>query len=242
MRIPRLHGEIERRLLVNYRVTPEAIAPLLPDPFRPQLHNGYAVAGICLIRLGALRPAGLPAVVGMRSENAAHRVAVEWDDGGERRSGVWIPRRDSNSRLTVALGGRAFPGEHHHARFEVHETDERLRVAFAADDRSARVSVDVEVDEDLHDSTLFTSLAEASAFFEQGAVGWSATTDPARHDGLRLQTHGWAVQPVRVRAASSTFFADPVSCPPGSAVLDNALLMRRVPVDWDSLPSLYATA
>ncbi|WP_229119540.1 DUF2071 domain-containing protein [Enemella evansiae] len=214
MRIPRLHGEIERRLLVNYRVTPEFIAPLLPAPFRPQLRNGYAVAGICLIRLGALRPSGLPAMFGMRSENAAHRIAVEWDGpGGEQRAGVWIPRRDSNSRLTVALGGRAFPGEHHHARFDVHETDQRLRVAFAADDGTAQVGVDVAVDDDLPESLLFGSLAEASAFFEQGAIGWSATRDPARHDGLRLRTIGWRVEPVQVRVAQSTFFDDPERYP-----------------------------
>ncbi|WP_179258020.1 DUF2071 domain-containing protein [Enemella evansiae] len=242
MRIPRLRGEIERRLLVNYRVTPEAIAPLLPAPFRPQLHNGYAVAGICLIRLGSLRPAGLPAVFGMRSENAAHRIAVEWDEAGEPRAGVWIPRRDSDSRLTVALGGRAFPGEHHHAHFEVHESDRRLRVAFAADDGTARVSVDVAVDEELPESLLFASLAEASAFFEQGAVGWSATRDPVRHDGLRLRTTGWRVEPVQVRTVHSTFFEDPARFPPGTAMLDNALLMRRVPVDWESLTSLSATA
>jgi hypothetical protein len=48
-------------------------------PFRPQLVHGWAVAGICLIRLGRLRPSRVPSAVGLRSENAAHRIAVEWD-------------------------------------------------------------------------------------------------------------------------------------------------------------------
>jgi uncharacterized protein YqjF (DUF2071 family) len=73
---------IERRLLVNYRVDPEVAASLLPAPLRPQLLNGWAVAGICLIRLGRLRPSWAPRWAGMRTENAAHRVAVEWDGTG----------------------------------------------------------------------------------------------------------------------------------------------------------------
>ena len=41
---------IERRLLVNYRVDPGVARSLLPAPLRPQVVNGWAVAGICLIR------------------------------------------------------------------------------------------------------------------------------------------------------------------------------------------------
>src|SRR4051794_8558964 len=101
-----MSGEIERRLLVNYRVDPAALAGLLPTGLRPQLVDGQAAAGICLIRLGSLRPKGLPAWVGITTENAAHRIAVEWDDKDGTRTGVFIPRRDSDSRLTVLLGGR----------------------------------------------------------------------------------------------------------------------------------------
>src|SRR5579863_426820 len=81
MRIPRITGLIKRRFLVNYRVEPAVIQTLLPDPLRPKLHEGHAVAGICLIRLEEVRPTGLPAFLGMASENAAHRIAVEWRDG-----------------------------------------------------------------------------------------------------------------------------------------------------------------
>lgn len=68
---------IERRLLVNFRLDPEAAARILPAGMRPDLVHGYAVGGICLIRLAKLRPVGFPSVVGIRTENAAHRIAVE---------------------------------------------------------------------------------------------------------------------------------------------------------------------
>ena len=69
MKLPELAAVVERRLLVNYRVDPDVAARLVPPPFRPQLVRGWAVAGICLIRLGRLRPRGLPSAVGLRSEN-----------------------------------------------------------------------------------------------------------------------------------------------------------------------------
>jgi hypothetical protein len=101
----RLDAVVERRLLVNHRTEPEVTGRLLPGNLRPQLHNGYAVAGICLIRLGQLRLKGLPAV-GLRSENAAHRIAVEWDTPDGVATGVHIPRRDTNSLANVAVHAR----------------------------------------------------------------------------------------------------------------------------------------
>lgn len=241
MRIPVMAATVERRLLLNYRVDPAVVAPLLPAPLRPRLAGGAAVAGICLIRLGDLRPAGLPAAVGVRTENAAHRIAVTWDGpaGGPPRTGVYIPQRQSASRLTVALGGRLFPGRHERARFTVRDGDGagELRVAFATAGGTA-VDVTVAETDDWPASALFGGLAEASEFFRGGGAGFSATRDPRRLDGLDLRTAGWAVRPAVVTRATSTFYDDPALFPPGSARLDVALVMRRLPVSWHTLPSM----
>ena len=47
VQIPVIQGVIERRILVNYRVDPAVLAAQLPAPFRPQLVDGWAMAGIC---------------------------------------------------------------------------------------------------------------------------------------------------------------------------------------------------
>jgi hypothetical protein len=52
---------------------------------------------------------------------------------------MFIPRRDSNSSVNVALGGRFFPGVHHAATFRVAETKEELRVTFASRDHDAPI-------------------------------------------------------------------------------------------------------
>ena len=238
MRMPAVRGVIERRILVNYRVDPDVAAARLPAPFRPKLVNGHAMAGICLIRLKRVRPAFLPIPVGIGSENAAHRFAVEWDAGGERRGGVYIPRRDTSSRLNALVGGRVFPGEHHHARFAVEETGrdagERLSVSFESADGGASLAVDVHAADRLPDGSTFPSLAAASAFFEAGALGYSATSAPGRFDGLELRCDTWAVRPLAVDRVRSSYFEDPALFPSGSVEFDHALLMRDIPHEWHS--------
>ena len=103
MRIPVIRGLIDRRILVNYRVKPDVLARLLPKPFRLKLVNGMGMAGVCLIRLKHVRPKFLPAFLGISSENAAHRIAVEWDQNGETKQGVFVPRRDTSSRINTLL-------------------------------------------------------------------------------------------------------------------------------------------
>jgi hypothetical protein len=233
-------GDVERRLLVNYRIDPDVVASLLPAPFRPHVVNGYAVAGICLIRLGSMRPAGLPARVGLTSESAAHRFAVVWDTPDGPQTGVYIPRRDSDSLLNVAVGGRLYPGVLHRARFEVAETDDEIRVAFTSRDASAAVSVAVRVTDALPDSRLFADTAAASAFFEGGSIGFSDTREASRFDGLELHTAAWKVEPGVAVTAESSFFADRALFPAGSVELDCALVMRQVPVRWQPLAPLRA--
>ncbi len=240
MRLPTIEGVIERRLLLNYRVDPVVIQRLLPAPFRPQLHGGFAVAGICLIRMGDLRPHRLPRWTGLRSEGAAHRVAVEWDTDDGPATGVYIPRRDTSSIANMAVGGRLYPGEHHRARFTVEESPTRICVALDALDRSTRVSVEVTLADELSDSTLFANLAEASRFFALGSVGYSATKDPHRFDGLGLQTRSWRVEAGTMDRAQSSFFDDQSLFPQGSATLDCALVMRGVPVVWRAMDPLTA--
>ena len=232
-------GVVERRLLVNYRADPEVTARLVPAPLRPQVVNGWAVAGICLLRLGHLRLRGVPGGLGLRSENAAHRIAVEWDTADGVASGVYIPRRDSGSLMNVLAGGRLFPGRHHRARFDTHETAEELRVGFAGADGAASARVHVRTVDRWPDSRLFADLDEASSFFRRGAIGYSATDDGRRLDGIALRTNAWQVEPVEIVDAQSAFFGDETRFPAGSVTLDCALLMRDVPVTWEPLPPLH---
>lgn len=231
MRIPAIKGVIDRRILVNYRVAPEYLAKLLPVPFRPQQVDGWGVAGICLIRLKDIRPGFLPRSFGFASENAAHRIAVEWDRDGQVRQGVFVQRRDTSSWFNTAAGGRFFPGEHHHASFRVDERDGSYHVALDSDDRRTHVDLRGRIAQDLPAGSIFDSLAKASAFFERGSVGYSPSKS-GELDALELRCSGWRVEPLDVELVRSSFFDDRSRFLPGSAVPDCALLMRKVAHEW----------
>jgi Uncharacterized conserved protein (COG2071) len=232
MKIPVIQGVIARRILVNYRVDPQVLARLLPAPFRPKVINGVGIAGICLIRLEDLRPRFVPAGLGLTSENAAHRIAVVWDEAGQPREGVYIPRRDTNRPFNTWAGGRIFPGIHTHATFAVAEGQDRYRVALDSDDGRTHVLVDGRLAPGLPSDSVFPSITAASAFFRPGALGYSPTPDPRRLAGLELRTVNWQIEALAVDRVESSFFADRALFPAGSAVFDCALLMRHIIHEW----------
>jgi Uncharacterized conserved protein (COG2071) len=233
MRLPVIHGLIRRRLLINFRVDAEVMRRFLPPPFRPKLHGGYAIAGICLIRLEQIRPRWIPRFCGISSENAAHRIAVLWDGpSGEAREGVFIPRRDTGSWLNYFGGGRIFPGEQSLSDFRVTDDGSCISMSIRAYDGRMAVQLRAHESESLPESSCFKSLAESSAFFEGGSVGYSVTRDCCRLDGIRLQTDGWRVRPLTVEHVESSFFADESAFPSGSVIFDHALIMRDVSHRW----------
>lgn len=130
VRTPRreVRGTIRRRLLVNAVVDPDEVAQRLPAALRPHVTDQGTVVGCCLLEIEAIRPAGLPPVVGQRLRAAAHRVSVEWDgELGATEIGVYVPVRHTDSRLASALGGRWYPGVHERSHIAVAASDLDLR-------------------------------------------------------------------------------------------------------------------
>jgi hypothetical protein len=239
MSLPVVEGVIRRRVLVNFRVEREVMQRQLPARFTPKLHAGWAVAGICLIRLEEVRPKTLPRAVGVSSENVAHRVAVRWtDDEGAPREGVFIPRRDTGSRLNHFAGGRLFPGEQHLASFAVGGSDGEISISVQSRDSEVSVEIAGRVAEALPPTSIFETLAEASAFFEAGSLGYSVTSEAGRLDGIELTTRGWRVAPLALHKVHSSYFADESKFPKGSVVFDHALIMRDIAHEWHGAPEM----
>jgi hypothetical protein len=172
--------------------------------------------------------------LGLTTENAAHRVAVEWDGPEGLRRGVYIPRRDTSSRLTAMVGGRLFPGEHQRARFRVREGDGHYRVAFASLDGTAHVDVAASTVTDLPSDSVFACIEEASAFFQQGSLGYSATRRSCRCDAIELCCSAWRIEPLVAEHVESSFFDNQVLFPSGTVQLDSALVMRDIAATWSA--------
>jgi hypothetical protein len=231
MKIPAIKGIIDRRILINFTVDPEIMARLVPPPFRPKVYLGKAIVGICLIRLRKIRPKGLPGLISLSSENAAHRIAVEWTEDGITKEGVYIPRRDTSSKINSLVGGRIFPGRHHHAEFEVHEQDGHYQVAFRSSDGTT-LAIKAEKTPAFNPDSIFQTLDNASRFFQGGAVGYSPGGQV--FEGLELRTDQWKVESLSVSQVQSSFFEDEAVFPKGSIQFDNALLMTGIEHEWHS--------
>lgn len=239
MAITTLSGIITRRILLNYQVDPRVAARHLPHPFRPKLVRGHAIAGISLIRLERLRPRGLPSFAGLSSENAAHRIAVEWtDETGRLRRGVFVIRRDSDSAINALLGGTLFPGPQNLSLFSVQDWGNAIRIRVDADDfPDPLVELDAESCAAMPQGSVFDSLEDASAFFEAGCVGYSLSDDARSVEGLRMDTETWKAAPLKVHGVRSAYFDDPELFPPGGIRFDHALIQRDIAHSWHVLPA-----
>ncbi|PYI87562.1 MAG: hypothetical protein DME26_05785, partial [Verrucomicrobia bacterium] len=187
-----------------------------------------------------IRACHFPALLGVRSENAAHRIAVEWDANGEQHQGVYIPRRDTSSRLNVWAGGRFFPGRHRHADFHVKEDTNLFEVSVSSAENGLRVFVRARVADFLSPTSVFKSLEEASAFFERGTLGYSPSDQDGVIEGLELQSFDWKIQPLAVERVESSFFANRELFPQRSIEFDCALLMRGIKHEWRARAALHS--
>lgn len=232
MKIPTITGLIERRILINYQIEAKALEAYLPYPFRPKLVKGKGIAGICLIRLREIRPTGFPKFIGISSENGAHRIAIEWEnEEGITKEGVFVPRRDTSSRLNSWAGARVFPGVHYLADFEVKEEDNHYQVGFVSQDQTS-LFIKAKETNSWNTESVFKTINEASVFFENGNLGYSPIPKRNAFDGLELHTYNWKVSPLEVEQVHSSFFEDTSIFPKDAIKFDNALLMKNINHKW----------
>lgn len=239
MLIDTIHGVIARRVLLNYRIDVAALQRVLPRPFRPKLFAGYGIGGVCMIRFAHLRPRHTPQWIGMGSENAAHRIAVAWEQDGITREGVFIPRRDTNSWFNRTLGGRVFPGIFSRSQFAGEESASTVSLQIIRDDGGTEIAFRGHIADQLEPASIFPSLKDAAGFFSLGATGYSATHSPGHFHGMELHSTDWTVTPLAIDEARSAFFDDDERFPKGTIELDCALLMRGIQHEWRSRPDLY---
>ena len=151
--------------------------------------------------------------------------------------GVFIPRRDTNSRLTALAGDRLFPGLHHRAQFQVRDEGPEIHIAVSSHDGTLDLSAKA------HESAalggeLFSCLDDAIGFFREGSHGYSPYGGLGHFTGVSLDCPRWDALPVQIDSVRSSMFDDHDAFPKGSCTVDFGLLMRDLPARWVSDGSL----
>ena len=129
------------------------------------------------------------------------------------------------------VGGRIFPGKHYLAKFNVKEQNGHYHIDFKSSDDTETV-IDATETKVFNEKSIFGTLENASAFFENGDLGYSPNND--KFDGLRLKAYKWEVKPLEVSNVKSSFFENEEIFPKGSVTFDNALLMTNIEHEWQS--------
>jgi len=236
--LPVLEGVIARRILLNFRCDPVVAQKQLPSPLKVENHNGFAIVGICLIRLEKLRPKGLPGIVGLSSENMAHRIAIRYPSDTGERFGVFIWRRDTDQKFVQMLGGRAFPGPHGSAEFNVSDAGPELEMTIKTAHGDADVAFSAKLSSEWSSASAFQSFRDASEFFRRGDCGFSCSMNGENLEGIQLKTLAWDMAALRICNIRSAFFGDTSRFPHGSITFDCGLVMRGITHEWHELQEI----
>ena len=105
-------------------------------------------------------------------------------------------------------------------------------MALQSADGPPRVAVGGRVTATWPTTSVFSSLADASAFFQAGALGYSVTQQNGVYQGMELRCRTWDAQPVEIDEAASSYYDDPKVFPKGSITYDCTLLMRDIAHEW----------
>jgi hypothetical protein len=202
---PSINGVIERRLLVNYRADRDALARLVPDSFRVvEINEGEGIGGICLMRIRDARPDPLPSALGVTSENATHRIAVEWDEDGGTHRGVYTPCRQTSLSLAAVVSGSIVPGEQRRADFDVNERKDEYEVCVECDTEYVRI--EAELSDQISGHSVFETVDDASEFFKGERVGYGPSGNEIEGLEFCFAESDWEMEPLEIREARSSFF------------------------------------
>jgi len=225
-----VYGTISRRVLLNYRADPAVVRKLVPPIFELDCYGGYAMVGVCFLSIKKVNIFPFP--FGHNSDNAAHRIAVIYNG----KHGVYIPRRDTGSTINSFIGGRIFPGEHHHSQFNIEDSVREIKIRIS--NKKVGIANVNALEGEFDSNSIFKKLEIASLFYRNGSVGYSRSIDGARLDGLELVPNCWNAVGATRMSCSSYYYNDASLFPPSSIEFDNILVMRNIIHYWKPLPSI----
>jgi len=213
MKIPRnaftVAGSICQCWLFVYRL-PVAIAqPLLPAPLRLVTHGGFAFMNIVVCRLSGMRPAPLPASIGLGYWHVAYRFhAWARRSVGQEIEGLHFLRSDCDRWVVQRAGNLLTDFNFHRAGIRVVDDGASVTGFIDSPDAPARFRIDRRQPPVLPEGSPFSSLEEAAAFLKYKPYGLSVEgADSLQAVRVRRNETEWNSRVVSVPEAEWQFLA-----------------------------------
>ncbi len=202
---PRFVGDVEGRVLLNYRVDVEELEAVLPEAFHPvEVDDGVGVGGVCASTIRDLRPGAAPEALSVSTVNTSHRIAVVWKEDDDVRRGSYVTRRDVAGRLKALAGGAVLPGVVRPARITVDVNADGGRYYVRADCRDEFVRLRADESNALDDESLFSQPGDVLDVYEDEEVAYSGS--PGSFESVRSGCIDSNLRPLKVEKARSSFF------------------------------------
>ena len=204
-----VRGRLRRCWLFVYRTPAVAARALLPRPLNLVTRDGFAFWNIVVCQIGALRPAGWPAAVGLGYWHVAYRLHVRAQpQDGAPVEGLWFLRSDCDSALVAAGGNLVTDFCFHHATIEVAETDRTVAGKITAHGGDAQFHLNRKTTPQLAAGSPFASVEEAAAYLKYKPFGISPS-GPEAVNVVRVvrEEAAWRSRLVAVEDARWQFLA-----------------------------------
>ncbi len=208
-----LIGRLADCVQLTYRTPAESVRPLLPDGLELAVRGPWAFWNVMACRVEHIRPAGVPAMLGLTYHHVAYRLLVQaMNDRAEVVRGLHFLRSEVDARAVSFLGNRLTDLRMHPASisFDADDCGVYVQASKGESGSGSGLLIDAaHAPARLADGSCFPTIDDARAFCRHTPNALAV----AEHDGQRLlrttrvsrASGAWSESPVVVRQARLAF-------------------------------------
>lgn len=204
-------GRIDRCLLLSYRVPAAAVESLVPrglDLVTLEARGErWAFWNIVVCHIEAMRPAFMPASLGVTYHHAAYRLRVRASTSEGELSGVYFVRSDCDDGLITLAGDFLSDFRFHKAEIFSRASTDRFVAEVRGEDAEAGLSVEADLagSATLAPGSVFPSLENARDFLKYEPMGLAVADESVRLAEVQRTESQWRERAVRVTKMHSEF-------------------------------------
>lgn len=230
-----IKAHLRASLVLAYAVPARVLLPLLPPGLTLDTYGDFGFQAVALVETRDLRPAFLPAGLGMNFFLSGYRIFTRYQTrAGRTLRGLRILRSDTDRLLMQFFGNLLTHYHYEYSRCRVQRTEQKYEVEVTTP--QGRANLHVEADMSTQEARLpqgspFGDFTEARKF--AGPLPFTFDYEKQTHSIIRVEgvRQRWEPRPVSVTVHRNAFIEqDPFRFT--GAVLANAFYLEDVPYAW----------
>jgi hypothetical protein len=228
-------AQLRASLVLAYAVPADVLRPLLAPGLQLDTYGDFGFLAIALVETRGLRPAFLPAGMGLDFFLAGYRIFTRYrTSNGRNLRGLRILRSDTDRRSMQVFGNLLTHYSYDRSRWRVQRTDGTYEVEVGTPKGDADLHVEADISQTsalLPPGSPFANFREARKF--AGPLPFTFDYERETHSIIRVEgvRQDWNPRPVPVTVHRNTFL-DQSRFRSAGAVLANAFYLENVPYSW----------